>query len=76
MKPILLSMMLLLACAGQERMAAQNAKFSWWDTTICPRIALLDSEGRAVACENKPRLGLTPVSMAARVKELRAIRGK
>jgi hypothetical protein len=64
------------ACAEQERKAALNVKYTWWDTTYCPRIALLDREGRAVACENKPRLGLTPKSMAARVKELRAIREK
>ena len=64
------------ACAEQERKAALNVKYTWWDTTYCPRIALLDREGRAVASENKPRLGLTPRTMAARVKELRAIREK
>jgi hypothetical protein len=66
----------VLACAEAERTAALNAAYSWWDTAICPRIALLDCDGRAVACENKPRLGLTPKTMAARVKELRAIREK
>ena len=64
------------ACAEHERKAALNAKYTWWDTSVCPRIALLDSQGRAVASENKPRLGLTPKTMAARVKELRAIREK
>lgn len=55
---------------------AKNRKFTWWDTSRCPRIALMDSTGRAVAAENKPRLGLTPQTMAARVKELRAVREK
>ena len=64
------------AGAKEQRTMAKNARFSWWDTTICPRLALLDSQGRAVACENKPRPGLTPVTLAARVKELRAIREK
>ncbi|MEI7946750.1 MAG: discoidin domain-containing protein [bacterium] len=62
--------------AEAEQVGALNAKFSWWDTSICPRIALLDNQGRGVACENKPRLGLTPATMAARVKELRSVREK
>ena len=53
---------------------SRNAKFSWWDRTYCPRVVLLDSNGCAVACENKPRLGLTPATLAARVKALRAVR--
>lgn len=56
--------------------ASKNAKLSWWDSTFCPRVVLLDSEGRAVAAENKPRLGLTPQTLAARIKELRAVREK
>ncbi len=59
-----------------QRDASKNASFTWWDTTFCPRVALMDSAGRAVACENKPRLDLTPESLAARVKELRDIRQK
>jgi hypothetical protein len=55
---------------------SKNQKFSWWDRTFCPRIALMDSKGRAVSCENKPRLGLTPGTMAKRVKELREVREK
>jgi len=62
--------------AGAQGLKSKNRKFSWWDTTYCPRVALMDSEGRAVACENKPRLGLTPATLAARVKELRAVREK
>ncbi len=58
------------------RWKAKNDGYSWWDTTWCPRVALLDSEGRAVACENKPRRDLTPATLAARVKELRAVREK
>jgi hypothetical protein len=55
---------------------AKNEKFSWWDRTFCPRIALMDSKGRAVACENKPRLGLTAETMSNRVKQLREVREK
>lgn len=65
--------------ASPSRLASlvdAKIKFSWWDTSICPRIALLDNQGRGVACENKPRRGLTPVTMAARVKELRTVREK
>lgn len=62
--------------ATAQWLRSKNRKFSWWDTTYCPRVALLDSEGRAVACENKPRRGLTPATLAARVKELRAVREK
>lgn len=55
-------------------LTAANASFSWWDGGICPRVALLDSEGRAIASEDKPRAGLTPATLAARIKELRAKR--
>lgn len=55
---------------------SRNRQFSWWDKTYCPRIALMDSEGRAVACENKPRLELTSRTMAARIMEMRAVREK
>jgi hypothetical protein len=34
----------------------------------------MDREGRAVARDDTPRLGLTPAALAARVKELRSIR--
>jgi len=60
--------------AAAQRLRAHNARFSWWDTTYCPRVALMDREGRAVACENKPRRGLTPATLAARVREMRAVR--
>ncbi|MBM4034149.1 MAG: hypothetical protein FJ291_20555, partial [Planctomycetes bacterium] len=49
--------------AAAQRLRAHNARFSWWDTTYCPRVALMDREGRAVACENKPRRGLTPATL-------------
>lgn len=64
------------AVASAQLEAAKNAKFSWWDGTYCPRVALMDSQGRAIAAENKPRLGLTPLTLAARIKELRAVREK
>lgn len=61
-----------LAGAVEElKRQAKNRNFSWWDRTHCPRIALMDSEGRAVACENNPRLGLTPATLAALVRKLR-----
>lgn len=62
--------------SAAQDLKRKNRKFSWWDRTYCPRIALMDSQGRAVACENKPRLGLTPTTLAARVKELRSVRQK
>lgn len=66
----------LVQAVEAQLLKAKNSGYSWWDTTYCPRVALLDSEGRAVACENKPRRGLTPATLAARVKELRAVREK
>ena len=60
--------------ADATAIAANNAAFSWWDGGICPRIALLDSEGRAIAAESKPRADLTPSTLAARIKEFRAKR--
>jgi len=62
--------------AEVKELNSKNRKFSWWDTAYCPRVALLDSEGRAVACENKPRMGLTTATLAARVREMRAVREK
>ena len=60
--------------ADANAVAANNAAFSWWDGGSCPRVALLDSEGRAIAAEAKPRADLTPATLAARIKELRAKR--
>jgi hypothetical protein len=54
---------------------ARNAKFNWRGANV-PRIALMDSLGRPVASEDKPRLGLTPVTLAARVRELQDVRAK
>lgn len=64
----------IVTVAAAQALAARNAKFSWWDRSYCPRIALMDSQGHAVAAENKPRLGLTAKTMAARIRELRAVR--
>lgn len=61
----------VVAVADAEREQARNQKFAWWDRTYCPRIALMDSDGRGVACENKPRAGM---DLAARVRELRDLR--
>lgn len=54
-----------------ERIARLNAAFTWWDSSKCPRVALVDSEGRAIAAEDNPRGNLTVKELAARVKELR-----
>lgn len=55
---------------------AKDAKFSWRDNTYCPRIALLDCQGRAVACDNKPRSSLSYETMAAEIRQMREIRVK
>ena len=61
----------IVRMAADKAIAEKNKTFTWWDGSHCPRIAVLDSEGRAIAAEDKPRLDLTPAKMAARVKELR-----
>jgi hypothetical protein len=66
----------IVAVSAAKRLQEKNNRFTWWDRTYCPRIALMDREGRAVACENKPRLYPTPAALAQRVKELRAVREK
>jgi hypothetical protein len=66
----------VLAVGKAQWQLDKNRKFSWWDTGLCPRIALMDSKGRAVGCENKPSPTLTVKTMAARVKELEALREK
>jgi len=57
--------------ADAQLVATKNATFTWWDGNHCPRVALVDAEGRAVAAEDKPRGDLTPESLATRVKTLR-----
>jgi hypothetical protein len=54
-----------------QTLARKNAAFTWWDGTHCPRVALVDSDGRAIAADDKPRGDLTPTSLAERVKKLR-----
>jgi hypothetical protein len=61
----------VVAIADAEILAAKNAAFTWWDGGVCPRVALLDSEGRAIAAENKPRGDLTPAMLAKIVKKMR-----
>ena len=60
--------------AGATEIKARNASYTWNDTTYCPRIALLDAQGRAVACDNKPRINLTARSLAVGIHRLRAVR--
>lgn len=59
-----------------ETQAAKNATFTWWDTSRCPRVALVDSEGRAVAADDTPRADLTVASLAQRIKSMRETRMK
>lgn len=66
----------IVTVSAAQRLREKNNRFTWWDRTYCPRIALMDREGRAVACEIMPRLYPTPVALATRVKELRAVREK
>lgn len=62
--------------AAAQWLQNRNSKFSWLDGAHCPRIALMDAKGRAIACNNKPRNSLTPTTMAANVLEMRAKRIK
>jgi hypothetical protein len=60
--------------ASAQMEAERNAKFTWADHSHCPRLALMDSQGRAAACEINPRIGWTPHIMARRILELRQVR--
>jgi len=53
-----------------QALAAANATFTWWDAGRCPRVALVDAAGRAIAAEDSPRLDLTPGSLAARIRAM------
>lgn len=57
--------------AETETQATRNASFTWWDGGRCPRLALVDSEGRAIAALDTPRSDLKPATLAAEVKKLR-----
>lgn len=57
--------------AAAQSQSARNAAFTWWDGSRCPRVALTDSEGRAIAEFNSPRSDLTPITLAEQVKKLR-----
>lgn len=63
----------VLAATSTEDLKRRNSKFTWRGDDI-PRVALLDREGRAVASEDKPRIGLTPDRLATRIKELQKTR--
>ena len=65
----------VIAVGKAEQDNARNARFTWRGDKV-PRIALLDNLGRPVTSENKPRLGLTPAKLAARVQEMLAMRIK
>ncbi len=54
-----------------QTLARKNAAFNWWDGTRCPRVALLDSDGRGIAAENKPQSDPSPTSLAGRVRKMR-----
>ncbi len=59
----------IFAVNAAEQLQRRNAKFTWGGANV-PRIALMDREGRAVTSEDKPRLGLTPATLAARIREM------
>lgn len=60
---------------GAELTAARNAKFVWRGCNV-PRVALMDSRGRPVASEDRPRLGLTPAALADALRGMRAARAR
>ena len=61
----------LVQVVDAQTLASNNTAFTWWDGNHCPRVALVDSEGRAIAADDAPRIDLTPASLAAKVKALR-----
>ena len=65
----------VLAAGRAEREIADNASFAWRGVNT-PRIAFMDREGRPVASENKPRQGLTPAKVAARIREMQKMRAR
>lgn len=64
----------LVRVSEAQRLAAKNAAFTWWDGNRCPRVALVDSEGRAIAAIDTPRSELTPATLADGVRKLRETR--
>lgn len=62
------------AVAAVQLTQYRNRRFTWFDGGHCPRIALMDAQGRVVGACNRPRIGLTPQSMAALVQAMRAKR--
>ncbi len=57
-----------------QRLAERNASFTWWDGNRCPRVALTDSEGRAIAAIDTLRDDLTPAALAKSIRKLRETR--
>ncbi|MCW1925045.1 discoidin domain-containing protein [Luteolibacter arcticus] len=64
----------LARVADAQSQATRNEAFTWWDGGRCPRVALVDSEGRGIAALDTPRGDLTPTTLAAQVKKLRETR--
>lgn len=64
----------LVRVGEAQELATRNEVFTWWDGSRCPRVALVDSEGRAIAAIDTPRGDLTPATLAAKIKELRETR--
>ncbi|MCW1923898.1 discoidin domain-containing protein [Luteolibacter arcticus] len=64
----------LTRVAAAETLATRNAAFTWWDGNRCPRVALVDSEGRGIAALDTPRGDLLPATLAAQIKKLRETR--
>ena len=62
----------LTRVTAAQDLASRNNAFNWWDGGRCPRVALLDSEGRAIGAEDNPRAD--PTQLSARIREIRNIR--
>ncbi|MFO1491157.1 MAG: hypothetical protein U1F77_09000 [Kiritimatiellia bacterium] len=61
------------AVGRADALGSMNRKFTWRGDDV-PRIALMDREGRHVASEDRPRLGLTPEALARRITEMQELR--
>jgi hypothetical protein len=62
------------AVAAAQQAQSRNRRFTWFDGGHCPRLALMDAQGRAVAADNRPRIELTSQTMAELIRAMRAKR--
>lgn len=62
----------LARVTAAQDLATRNNAFNWWDGGRCPRVALLDAEGRAIGAEDNPKAD--PAQLASRIRALRDTR--